>query len=368
MILLTLIIDASEVLEVFHMPAAITAMEQAFAEEARNVAVSHPRQRYRVSQRSIPGEESYMANIIAGAVPSMKVAALRYDSMLVTEKVSFGKKRKEFSYPQKRSWGFVLLFDVESAEPLAVIQDFTLSPLRVGATTGVAVKYLSKTKSQSVGLLGSGNEARRNLEAISKVRKIRSVKVYSPNEEHRKTFSREMSEKTGLEINPVGDPREVVRGADIVMCATNSIDPVFDGDWLESGQLIVTIANSDVAHRRSEADPTTFVTSDLIVLNNKKSVSDNQQGELLDLIKDGRVSWNKVTELGKVIINEHPGRTSDSQIVYYKSNSGLGIQFAAACRLIYDECKKRNLGREIPTEWFGADISSWLEKGYNPSP
>ena len=365
---MTLIIDASEVLEVFQMPAAITAMEQAFAEEARSVAVNHPRQRYRVPPRSIPEKVSYMANIIAGAVPSMNVAALRYDSMLVTEKESFGKKRKEFSYPQKRSWGFVLLFDLKSAEPLAVIQDFSLSPLRVGATTGVAVKYLSNTKSQKVGLLGSGNEARRNLEAISLVRKISSVKVYSPNEEHRRTFAKEMSEQSKLEIIPVNDPREAVRGADILMCATNSIDPVFDGAWLERGQLVVTIANSDVAHRRSEADSNTFVASDLIVLNNKKSAMDNQQVELLDLIKDGKVSWDKVTELGSVIINEHPGRTSDSQIVYYKSNSGLGIQFAAACRLIYDACKKRHLGREIPTEWFGADISAWLEKGYNPSP
>jgi hypothetical protein len=63
-----------------------------------------------------------------------------------------------------------------------------------------------------------------------------------------------------------------------------------------------------------------------------------------------------------------PGRTSDRQIIYYKSNTGVGIQFAADGALIYDACRKKGLGRELPNEWFGADLSEWVDKGFMPSP
>jgi alanine dehydrogenase len=69
-----------------------------------------------------------------------------------------------------------------------------------------------------------------------------------------------------------------------------------------------------------------------------------------------------------VLTGDHPGRTSERQIIYYKSNTGVGIQFAAAGALIYEACKKRGLGRELPSEWFGADLSEWMDKGFMPSP
>src|SRR3990172_9460789 len=159
-----LLISDNEVKQVLKMPDCIEAMERAFAEEARGIAVNSPRVRYKVPpDLDKPG---YMANIIPGAVPSFGVAALRYDSMIVQEHVVGNMKRWDFTYPANRSWGFVLLFSLESGEPLALIHDFALSAIRVGATTGVAHRALAKKEVKVVGLFGSGNEARRNLEAI----------------------------------------------------------------------------------------------------------------------------------------------------------------------------------------------------------
>lgn len=365
---MTLFIDATEVLKVLSMREGIDAMEQAFAEEARGIAANHPRQRYRVPRQLEIGQQGYMANMIAGAVPSLRVAALRYDSAIVREREAYGRARLDWLYPTGRSWGFVLLFSLETGEPLAVIQDFTLSALRVGATTGVAVRHLATRGSSQVGLFGSGNEARRNLEAIWLERRLERVLVFSPNRQHRESFAEEMSAQLDVPVLAVESPREVVEGADIVMCATSASEPVFDGNWLEPGQLVVTIVNTDMVHRRTEADATTFIRSDLIVLNSKETAITNQQHELLDLIDAGEFGWDKVTELGKILIGEHPGRIDDDQIIYYKSNTGVGIQFAAAGALIYEACKQRGLGREIPTEWFGAPLDEWLEKGFNPSP
>ena len=361
-----LLISDPEVRQVLKMTDCIAAMERAFAEEARGIAVNRPRTRYKVPpDLDKPG---YMANIIPGAVPSSGVAALRYDSTIVQERLFAGTKRMDFPSPTKRSWGFVLLFSLATGELLALIHDFTLSAIRVGATTAVAHRALSKKASKVVGLFGSGNEARRNLEAICCVRDIESVKVYSSTKEHREKFAEEMTELLNVEIQPVSSPEAVIKGSDIVMCATNSSQPVFDGHRLEPGQFVTTIANTDGVHRRTEADATTMIRSDLIVLNNKETAITNQQRELLDLIDQGKFAWDKVCELGQVLIGKHPGRANDRQIIYYKSNTGVGIQFAAAGALIYQTCKKQGLGRELPSEWFGADLSEWMEKGFMPSP
>jgi len=344
----------------------IDAMERAFAEEGRGIAVNRPRARYKVPpELDKPG---YMANIIAGAVPGSGVAALRYDSTIVQERVVAGTKRMDFPSPTKRSWGFVLLFSLETGEPLALLHDFSLSAIRVGATTGVAHRALAKKDARVAGIFGSGNEARTNLAAICSVRAIENVKVYSTTKEHRDRFADEMTRSLNILVQPVHDPESVVAGSDIVMCATNSSQPVFDGSWLEPGQLVTTIANTDGVHRRTEADSTTMIRSDFIVLNNKDTAITNQQRELLDLIDQGKFGWEKVCELGQVLIGSHPGRTSDRQIIYYKSNTGVGIQFAAAGALIYEVCKEKGLGREIPSEWFGADLSEWMDKGFMPSP
>src|SRR5438132_9375277 len=172
-----LLITDPEVKKVLKMDDCIAAMERAFAEEARGIAVNRPRTRYKVPpDLDKPG---YMANIIPGAVPSSGVAALRYDSTIVQERVVAGTKRMDFPSPLKRSWGFVLLFSLQTGEPLALIHDFSLSAIRVGATTGVANRALAKKGSKVGGIFGSGNEARSNLEAICAVRSIEQAKVYS---------------------------------------------------------------------------------------------------------------------------------------------------------------------------------------------
>src|SRR6059058_3878232 len=148
-----LLISDEEVRQVLTLRDCIEALERAFAEEARGIAVNRPRARYKVPpDLDKPG---YMANIIAGAVPGSGVAALRYDSTIVQERVVAGTKRMDFPSPSKRSWGFVLLFSLETGEPLALVHDFSLSAVRVGATTGIANRALAKKDSKVVGIFGS---------------------------------------------------------------------------------------------------------------------------------------------------------------------------------------------------------------------
>jgi alanine dehydrogenase len=360
-----LIISEDDVNKVLTMSACIDAMQTAFAEHARGIAAYFPRARYKVPPDV--RELGYMANIIAGAVPSFGVAALRHNSMIVEEHVVGGMVRWESMHETNRSWGFVLLFSLKTGEPLAYIHDLGISAMRVGATTGVAHRVFAKNDAKTIGLFGSGYQAIRNLEAICCVRQIDQVNVYSPNKEHREAFAKNMTQMLGVQVRPVDKPEAAVKGMDIVMCATNSSQPVFDGNWLEPGQFVTTIANTDGVHRRTEADQNTMLRADRIVLNSKQTAIANRQVELLDLIEQGRFGWNKICELGDALVGQAAGRTNDKEIIYYKSNTGVGIQFAAAGAVIYQECKKQGLGRELPNEWFGADLTEWTVKGYRPS-
>ena len=149
--------------------------------------------------------------------------------------------------------------------------------------------------------------------------------------------------------------------------------PVFDGDWLEDGQLVVSIANSDVTNKRSEVDRRTYERATAIVINDWESVVDNDQTELLDPLGEGVIRRDQIHELGdlvagKVTVRQGPHGTSDKGIIYFKNNSGLAIQFAAAGGIVYQKALKEGSNKTIPTEWLGSDLASYYQAGFRPSP
>ncbi len=277
-----------------------------------------------------------------------------------------------FENPQAFNWGIVILYSLETAEPLALRREFGLSGMRVGATTGMAIDQIARPEAATLGLFGAGKQARSALEAIELVRPIRRVNVYSPNAKHRTAFAEEMT-RDGIEVAAARDARAVVAGADIVCCTTNAMSPVFNGAWLEDGQIVVSIANSDVTNKRSEVDRRTYERADTVIINDWESVIENDQTELLDPIKDGVIRRDQVHELGdlvlgKVHVAQPPRRSSEEQIIYYKNNSGLAIQFAAAGGIIYRKAMAEGSNKTIPTEWLGSDLSAQYRAGFRPSP
>ena len=204
------------------------------------------------------------------------------------------------------------------------------------------------------------------------VRPIRHVNVYSPSGEHRAAFAREMA-RDGIDVLAVDNARAVVAEADIICCATTAMKPVFDGDWLEDGQLVISIANSDVTNKRSEVDRRTYERASAIIINDWESVIDNDQTELLDPLKEGAIRREQIHELGNLVTSKvtvrQPSRgPADKGIIYFKNNSGLAIQFAAAGGVVYQRALKEGSNKTIPTEWLGSDLSSYYKSGFRPSP
>ena len=366
---MTIIITDEDVAAHLSVRDCIDAMHLAFRDFADGDAVNRPRLRY-LARHPDP-DLRYMANVHVGAVPSAGVACVRAGSQILRP-AGPDNPRRSYENPTSYNWGIVILYSIETAEPLALMQEFQLSGLRVGATTGAAVDAIARADADKLGLFGTGKQARSALEAILAVRPINQVYVYSPNRKHREDFCEELA-REGVRLTPVEHPRSCVTGMDIVCCATNAMEPVFDGDWLEDGQFVCSIANSDVTNKRSEVDEKTFRRAHTIIVNDWESVVDNDQNELLDPIEAGNVARESVLELGDVFAGKQavlqPPRGAATQgVIYYKNNSGLAIQFAAAGAILNERVRNAGGNKAIPKEWLGSDLSPYYAKGFRPSP
>jgi ornithine cyclodeaminase/alanine dehydrogenase-like protein (mu-crystallin family) len=364
----TIIITDDDVKRLLPMRDCIEAMRVAFRDFANGSAVNRPRMRY-LAQHPDPGRK-YLANVHVGAVPSAGIACVRAGSQIIRP-AGAGNDRRLYENPQAFNWGIVILYSIETAEPLALMHEFQLSGMRVGATTAVGVDLVARPQAATLGLFGTGKQARCALEAIAVVRPLRRVNVYSPSAEHRADFARAMT-RDGLEVVAVQDPKAVVAGADIVCCATTAMKPVLDGDWLEDGQVVVSIANSDVTNKRSEVDRRTYARASAVIINDWESVIDNDQTELTEPLEQGVIHKEQIHQLGDLLTGKAQipaaGASGRSGIIYYKNNSGLAIQFAAAGGILYRKAIAEGNNKTIPTEWLGSDLSAYYKAGFRPSP
>ncbi len=353
------------------MEECIRVLEEAYRDLALGEAQNIPRGRIRFPAKK-EGELGYLFNCIPGASRRLSLCAVRLDSEAryfhrISERAHGGPMR------DNRHCGLILLFSIETGELKAILPDYTVSAIRVGATSALATKYTAREDAHRVALFGSGKQARANLAGICAVRKIDSVKVFSPNREHRLAFAEEMSERLNVEICPVSSPHEAMADADIVVAATNAVKPVFDGAWLKPGMHVVSIVGADrfapQIHGvpRREIDEVTLNRADVIVVHLLDQIRIDQQGDLYRLLQEGVIPWEEILELSQVIAGLVRGRTGEEQITLFDNNTGTGIQFAAAGAHILERARAEGKGREIPTDWFTTDTSAYARKGFYSS-
>ncbi len=328
-------------------PAVIDAIEDAYRGLGRGDAVNPARRRLTTPQRE--GGATYWFNNIMGAVPAIDTLALRIDSTAFRMVEVGGMSRKVRAGDFV---GLVFLFNTATGELEAVLHDHFLSTRRVAATGAVGTRYLARPDARVLGLFGSGQQATAQVHAMAAVRPLELVNVYSPNAEHRHAFAERLTQEVGVEVRAVDDPKAVVEGADIVVTATNSRSPVFDGGWLEPGVHVETIVGTDQSASGSEIDHEAVRRADLIVTNLKEQIQVDRQPKLLWAIEEGLLPWDQIHDLGEVVAGIAPGRTSDQQITLHDNNTGMGIQFAALGSLILRLAREQDLGTPLPDELF----------------
>ena len=333
------------------MKECIDAMRVCFRDFADGNAVSLPRVRYTIDNGD--EDKSYYANVHVGAVPSFGVACVRAGSHVI-DNTAYSRDRRSMRNPEPVNWAVVVLYDIKTSEPIAFMHESHVSGMRVGATTGIAVDAIARAAAAVLGLMGTGRQARAHLEAICAGRPIRRVQVFSPNPVHLEAFIK-ASAHTGVEVLASASAQRAAEGADIVCSTTNSTSPVIEGAWLQPGQMVISIGNSDPTITRHEVDEETFARADDIVVNDWESVHANRQIELLERIDSGLVDRDRVHVLADIVAGTATVNSKANNIVYYKSNTGLAMQFAAAGAILIRKLEATGTNRIVPREWLMSD-------------
>jgi len=355
---MTVILNNQEIESLLHMGDYVDAMELAFSDLARGKAVNRPRSH---TYSPLGEDRYYMFKSMDGALPRFGIHALRLSSDVVQERVVDGRLRRDKlpAAPGKKWLGLVQLFSIETGELLAIMQDGYLQKMRVGATSGLAAKYLSRPDSKRVGMYGTGWQADAQLSALCHVRDIQEVKLFSPNEKNRRAFAQRMSAQLGIPVIAAARPEEVIEEADIVVAATNSLQPVFDGGLLRAGMHVNSLQNG-------ELDAATLERSDVVAVRARErsthwTMPGHAPGETKKITPPSAELEAKIQDLGSIVTGQSPGRSSPAQITMFGGSgsggsSGLGIQFAAVGHLILEKARQQGVGRQIPTDWFLEDV------------
>lgn len=354
---MTLAINNEEAQRLLSMEDCLSALEVAYKELAEGVAVNRLRSDIHVATHVT--QQTFRFKTMEGVVPALGVTALRINSDIVSWPIIEGRQRqiKVMAGPGNTQCAFIMLFKNDTGELLAILHDSYIQRMRVGAANGLAAKYLARKDAQSIGLIGSGWQAGAQLMAMCCVRNIRSVKVYSPNPQHRSAFAREMSQLLGINVVPVDSSATAMEGADVMAAATNSMAPVLFGEWLELGVHVSAI-------KRFEVDDRVFSRCDAIVVNSKSGkgpnyTSANAAVEEIPYIKGDPFDlqgMDRMPELAELVSGQHPGRKTREQITFFMNNVGIGIQFAATAMMVYQRALERGVGTEIPSETF---LQTW---------
>jgi len=156
-----------------------------------------------------------------------------------------------------------------------------------------------------------------------------------------------MTQALNTEVAAVGSPKEAVIGCDIVVVATNSNEPVFDGHWLEAGTYVSSIVNSDKHIPRTDLDDESFRRASIIVVSTRDQIKNDEPIWLTGGLQRGTVGWDRIWEIAELVCAKSPGRRNENEITILKNN-GLSVQFAGVGAAIMAKAKKRGLGRELP--------------------
>jgi len=260
-----------------------------------------------------------------------------------------GMGLKAYTISERGARFVVLLWAPDTGDLLAMIEADKLGQMRTGAATGVATRCLSRSDSSTVGIIGSGWQARSQLEAVCLVRPIRSSWVYSPNPEHRSAFAEDMSRKLGVPVEPVQDAESAVGQADIVVTVTKSEKPLFAGSLLRDGTHI----NAAGSNRSTaqELDISAIERMDLITVDHLPQAQ-IEAGDLIPAVDCGVLTWDHVVELADVVSGRVAGRTNERMLTLFESQ-GAALEDVAVARVIYENARKKSMGTWLPESILG---------------
>jgi alanine dehydrogenase len=316
---MVLLITERDVRSVLTMDLALQAVEEAFRGLADGTAVNLPRRRVALAHGTL--------HLMASSVGSRRALGLKAYP-------TFGG-RVDFLIP---------LYDSETGRLQALIEADWLGRLRTGAASGVATRYMARPESRTLGLFGTGGQARTQLLAVCAVRPIERVHVYSRSADNRAAFVAEMQPQVTAELVPVADARQAVDGMDVITTMTSAGQPLFDGEWVAPGAHINAAGSNHL--RRRELDGRTVQRCARIAADSVEQAK-LEAGDLAGAVADGLLAWDRVVDFADILAGKIAGRDRPDDITLFESQ-GISVWDVATAARVYELAQARGLGQPIP--------------------
>jgi alanine dehydrogenase len=317
---MTLLLTEADVRSLLTMPVAIEVVEESLRQQGKGELILHSRQRIKLPDNAL-------LHYMAAADPVHGYIGM-----------------KLYTVTRGGAHFVVPLFRSTTGEMAALIEADALGQIRTGAATGVATKYLANAKASDVGIIGTGYQARTQVEAVAVVRRLERIRAYGRDPERRERFCREMSDRIGLSVEAANSSEQAVGGADIVITATSATQVVLEGAWLSPGMHINAMGANWPQKR--ELDTAAVARANLVVVDSIEQ-SKMEAGDLIQAFGEDQSRWTAVQELGRIVSGQTSGRTSADQITLFKSNGIATWDLAAAVR-VYEMAVARGIGRPVP--------------------
>jgi ornithine cyclodeaminase/alanine dehydrogenase len=315
-----LLLTEDDVRQVLTMETALQAVEEGLRKLALDEAINVPRSRVQTDHA--------MLHVLSAAAKTLGYIGY-----------------KAYVTSRKGAHFHVSLYDGKSGALLSIMQADYLGQMRTGAASGVATQYMARADASEVGLFGTGKQARTQLQAVCHVRKINRAQVYSPNEEHRRTFATEMCGVCSIDVIPVPRPELAAEDKDIVITASTSREPVFNGHWIAEGTHINAVGSNFLG--KAEIDAVTVRRCESIVVDSKDQAR-IEAGDFVQALEEGSIHWADIHELGQVIVGRYTGRAHPQDVTLFKS-LGIAIEDVAVAAKVYQLASEAGFGKLI--EW-----------------
>lgn len=325
---MTLILSQEDVKSVLTMKDCMAAVEEAFKQLALENVVMPTRPTIRIPKYKA------LINAMPAYIGGMEALGVKMVAGYLDNPTLYGLPTVQAT---------ILLNDAKTGTPLSVMDGTYITAMRTGAASGVATKYLARTDSSTVGILGAGVQARTQLIAVCEARSISSAKVYDVLAERRTDYAKEMTRVLGIDVIAADSAQEAIKGADIICTASSSKTPVFDGHWLQEGMHINGVGSHSVDAR--ELDTTAIVRSKVVV--DSRDAALKEAADLIIPISKGDISESHLyAELGEIVAGKKQGRTDRKEITLFKSQ-GLAIQDVSTALLVFKLATAKGLGKEV---------------------
>ncbi len=318
-----LVLNEHEVEELLDMEDCIDAMAGALAALAREELTMPLR-----SMFAPPGQDNLIGLMPSHRAGSSTVYALK------TVCVFPDNPRRGLDAHQ----GTVTLFDGETGEVRALLNASAITAIRTAAVSGVATRLLAREDTRVLGILGAGVQARSHLDAMQVVRSFDEIRVYSPTREHVEAVA-----ALAPSARAVESAEEAVRGADVVVTATNASEPVLPRDWLAPGAHVNSVGGRPPKMRELHANSN---AASAFYVDRRESTQ-TEAGDYIDALEQGAIGPDHIRgELGEVLIGTRPGRQSSDELTVFRS-MGLAVEDLAAAEYVVRRAQETGAGTTV---------------------